>query len=109
MQYLNAGLVLLVVLLLAAIVVILYDPSIISYNSSKEGYSYLQYLEPEDEHRTTRDLQISKFDGTARGCSACSALSPFEIPYYLQDSMCNTYTMRTLDDDPGYFLGTSVI
>lgn len=119
--------VILLLLSIAFIVFIIYSSKC---EKQKEDYSYIQYLDPEDELRTSRDLdsRISLKDGEISfedeggisgvnepldeggisGCP-CGALSKFEIPYYMRGSMCNTGASDTYNGDPGYFLGRTVI
>lgn len=97
---------------------------------SKDEYSYIQYLEPEDQLRTTKDLTVEGDDvyteeegpgldtggisgagisGAGISGCPCGALSKFEIPYYMRNSMCGGGVSDMYPGDPGYFLGRTVI
>ena len=89
----------LVLLLVVFTLLVIYNPWNISF--AKEDYSY---LEPEDEKRT----QLRDDATSLHGCG-CGALSPFEIPYYMNGSQCSIRTSDQYPGDPGYFLGRSVI
>lgn len=102
---------------------------IVWYSMSHDNYSYIQYLQPDDELRTSIDLgddsakeqtvaaagreenaaTSAGMDTAATSACGCGALSEFEIPYYMQGSMCKFGTDGTFRGDPGYFLGRTVI
>jgi len=77
------------------VILALYAPSTVGY---KEYYSYMQHHEPEDAKRV-------ETVPTHKG----SALSKFEIPHYMGDSMSKLGPSDQFERDPGYFLGNTVI
>lgn len=95
------------VVIIAIIATIIACVAMKNKPKEKNDYSYIQYLEPEDEIRTTRELQKTDVNRIT-GCP-CGALSPFEIPYYMRGSMCQFGPSRSYSGDPGYFLGRTVI
>lgn len=108
----------LVLLVVVVVVVSIYFATKPQAPKEKEDYSYIQYLEPEDELRTTRELEQTDLRtvenrsdspfASLGGCP-CGALSKFEIPYYMRSAMCKTGMSNTYNGDPGYFLGKTVI
>lgn len=113
-------------LALATIVILaLFAPGTVSY---KESYSYLQHYEPEDEKRVEAanvNAGVVSTEGAGCGCggskvppvssknpissTGCDSLSRFEIPHYMGDSQCKLGPSKQYDNDPGYFLGNTVI